>query len=59
LRSGNHEKVARWRKVQAMVRTARDRPDLWAKYPELTKAERKAFAEFGTDVPSRELLESD
>jgi tRNA (guanine37-N1)-methyltransferase len=53
LRSGNHEKVARWRKVQAMIRTARDRPDLWAMYPELTKAERKAFAEFAIEIPER------
>jgi tRNA (guanine37-N1)-methyltransferase len=57
LRSGDHAKVARWRKVQAMIRTARQRPDLWARYPELTKAERKAFAEFGMDAPPQRIVE--
>jgi tRNA (guanine37-N1)-methyltransferase len=57
LRSGDHAKVARWRRVQAMVRTANQRPDLWARYPELTKAERKAFAEFGIDTPPQTFSE--
>lgn len=51
LRSGNHARIARWRMVQAMIRTARDRPDLWVHHAPLTKAQRKAFAEFGVDVP--------
>ncbi len=51
LRSGNHARVARWRMVQAMMRTARYRPDLWARHSPLTKAQLKAFAEFGVEVP--------
>lgn len=49
LRSGNHARVARWRKVMAIVRTARDRPDLWSCHPPLTKADRNALSEFGVD----------
>ena len=30
LRSGDHERVARWRRAMALVRTARERPDLLA-----------------------------
>ncbi|MGN6109471.1 MAG: tRNA (guanosine(37)-N1)-methyltransferase TrmD [Kofleriaceae bacterium] len=32
LTSGNHAAIAAWRKQQAMERTARRRPDLWARY---------------------------
>lgn len=52
LRCGNHGKIARWRMVQAMMRTARSRPDLWALHTPLTKAQRKAFAEFGIEEPT-------
>jgi tRNA (guanine37-N1)-methyltransferase len=31
LRSGNHEQIAAWRKLQALERTARQRPDLLGK----------------------------
>ena len=51
LRSGDHARVARWRRVQAMVRTARDRPDLWATHPPLAKADLKALTEFGAELP--------
>jgi tRNA (guanine37-N1)-methyltransferase len=33
LLSGNHAKIAEWRKAQSEERTARKRPDLWAQMP--------------------------
>lgn len=51
LRSGDHAKVDRWRHVQAIVRTARDRPDLYAVRGGLTAAEEKWFREFGVTAP--------
>jgi tRNA (guanine37-N1)-methyltransferase len=44
LRSGDHQKIARWRLAQAVVRTARHRPDLLER--DLTPQERMALAEF-------------
>ncbi len=45
LLSGNHEAIARWRQTQMEERTARKRPDLWARYrevnPEKEKKKRK------------------
>jgi tRNA (guanine37-N1)-methyltransferase len=38
--SGNHAAIAAWRKQQAMARTARRRPDLWARFT-ASKADRK------------------
>jgi len=34
LRSGNHARIARWRRDRALERTAKRRPDLLAKLPE-------------------------
>ncbi len=45
LRSGDHQKIARWRLAQALVRTASQRPDLLA-HRELNDVERRALAEF-------------
>lgn len=39
LRSGDHGKVAAWRRAQALARTVRDRPDLLAARGGLTEAE--------------------
>ena len=39
LRSGDHGAIARWRREQALLRTARRRPDL-LEHAELTSAER-------------------
>ena len=47
LRSGDHARVARWRHAQAIVRTARLRPDLLDARQPLSKAELKAIDEFG------------
>ncbi len=45
LRSGDHGKVARWRRAQALRRTQERRPDIWATY-ELTAEDEKALREF-------------
>ena len=47
LRSGDHAKVARWQKKQAILRTLHRRPDLFYKlrFPYKTRAERKFIAE--------------
>ena len=47
LTSGDHAKVARWRKKQSILRTMRRRPDLFAKLrlPCKTKAEKKFIQE--------------
>ena len=47
LLSGDHAKVARWRKKQSILRTMRLRPDMFEKlrFPYKTRAERKFIAE--------------
>ena len=47
LRSGDHARVARWRRAQALARTAARRPDLLAARGGLSKAERELLAEAG------------
>jgi tRNA (guanine37-N1)-methyltransferase len=49
LRSGDHGKIARWRRDQALLRTAARRPDLMAAYPpdQLGKADRRTLDEAG------------
>lgn len=37
LLSGHHEKIQRWQKEQARLRTQKNRPDLWAKFCEEKK----------------------
>ena len=53
LRSGDHGRIARWRRTQSLLRTARLRPDLLAAYPPelLDKADREALAEGGFRIP--------
>jgi tRNA (guanine37-N1)-methyltransferase len=46
LRSGDHARVARWRRAMAVVRTAERRPDLLGRRAGLTAEERRALAEF-------------
>ena len=46
LRSGDHGKVARWRRAQALARTRRDRPDLLEQRGGLTDDELRLLAEF-------------
>jgi len=40
LLSGDHKKIAQWRKEQAQQRTRQRRPDLWEKYIEKQKGEK-------------------
>ncbi|MFC7275154.1 tRNA (guanosine(37)-N1)-methyltransferase TrmD [Paractinoplanes rhizophilus] len=49
LRSGDHGRIARWRRDQALLRTAARRPDMMAAYPpaSLDKADRKTLSEAG------------
>jgi tRNA (guanine37-N1)-methyltransferase len=49
LRSGDHGRVARWRRAQALARTLRRRPDLMARRGGLTDEERRLLAELGPD----------
>lgn len=47
LRSGDHARIARWRRAQALARTVRDRPDLIEARGGLSDADDKVLAEFG------------
>ena len=49
LRSGDHGRIARWRRDQSLLRTAARRPDMMAAYPpaSLDKADRKTLSEAG------------
>lgn len=46
LRSGDHARVARWRRAQSLARTLADRPDLIGARGGLTGADRSLLAEF-------------
>ncbi|MCC6438362.1 MAG: tRNA (guanosine(37)-N1)-methyltransferase TrmD [Acidimicrobiales bacterium] len=47
LLSGDHGRIARWRRAQSLVRTASRRPDLWAARGGLLAGEERLLAEFG------------
>lgn len=47
LRSGDHARIARWRRAQALVRTREQRPDLIAARGGLSAADQALLAEFG------------
>jgi tRNA (guanine37-N1)-methyltransferase len=49
LRSGDHGRVARWRRAQAIARTVDRRPDLIAARGGLSDEEKGLLAEFGLD----------
>jgi tRNA (guanine37-N1)-methyltransferase len=53
LRSGDHGRIARWRRTQSLIRTASRRPDLFAAYPpdRLDKRDRAAIEEAGFRIP--------
>ncbi|MCA2215160.1 tRNA (guanosine(37)-N1)-methyltransferase TrmD [Jidongwangia harbinensis] len=53
LRSGDHGRIARWRRTRSLVRTATRRPDMFAAYPaeRLDKSDRAALEEAGFQVP--------
>ena len=50
LRSGDHARVARWRRAMALVRTARERPDLLAERG-ISDPDRELLVEFGLQIP--------
>ncbi len=52
LRSGDHARVARWRRARALARTVERRPDLIARRGGITEAERALLVEFGLDEVS-------
>jgi tRNA (guanine37-N1)-methyltransferase len=54
LRSGDHARVARWRRAQAIVRTVRERPDLIERRGGLADGDRALLAEFDLEVPAWE-----
>jgi tRNA (guanine37-N1)-methyltransferase len=58
LLSGNHGKIAQWRRHEQFRRTAERRPDLLAEFDagSLTRADRTAFGELGYDVVGGQLL---
>ena len=47
LRSGDHARIIRWRRAQALARTAERRPDLIAARGGITDDERALLEEFG------------
>jgi tRNA (guanine37-N1)-methyltransferase len=47
LRSGDHGKIARWRRAQALARTIADRPDLIERRGGLSEEDQRALEEFG------------
>jgi tRNA (guanine37-N1)-methyltransferase len=53
LRSGDHGRIARWRRTESLLRTASRRPDLFAAYPpeRLDKRDRAAIEEAGFRIP--------
>ncbi|MDE3008630.1 MAG: tRNA (guanosine(37)-N1)-methyltransferase TrmD [Acidobacteriota bacterium] len=55
LRSGDHERVRRWRRAQALRRTMARRPDLMARRGPLSDADERILAEFSEvrDEPPR------
>lgn len=52
LRSGDHARIARWRRAQALARTLARRPDLIAARGGLDDADRALLAEFALDAVS-------
>jgi tRNA (guanine37-N1)-methyltransferase len=47
LRSGDHGRIARWRRAQALARTIADRPDLIEARGGVTEQDQRALEEFG------------
>lgn len=50
LLSGDHGRIARWRRAQSLVRTAARRPDLWEARGGLQPGEAKLLEEFGLTI---------
>ena len=59
LRSGDHGRIARWRREQSLLRTASRRPDLFTTYPPelLDRRDRAAIEEAGFRIPGSGVAE--
>jgi len=59
LRSGDHGRIARWRRDQSLLRTAARRPDMLAAYPSdmLDDRDRQALAEGGFQITGPDVAE--
>ncbi|GAA0473109.1 tRNA (guanine-N(1)-)-methyltransferase [Actinoplanes capillaceus] len=59
LRSGDHGRIARWRRDQSLLRTASRRPDMYAAYPpeNLNSKDRVALTEAGFQIPPPRVAE--
>src|SRR3954462_14853615 len=59
LRSGDHGRIARWRRTASLLRTAGRRPDLFAAYPpeRLDRRDRAAIEEAGFRIPGSGVAE--
>ena len=53
LRSGNHAKIAQWRRKQSILRTRQRRPDLYAKLDLSSKQDKKLLKELEEESQSR------
>ena len=61
LLSGDHGKVAAWRKKESYKRTMRRRPDMFARFDEsqlTTKAERRVLAEAKAEIAAENEVEN-
>ncbi len=59
LRSGDHARISRWRRAEALHRTIECRPDLIERRGGLSEVDRRLLAEFGLDGPVRRPAPSD
>ncbi|MEV0899004.1 tRNA (guanosine(37)-N1)-methyltransferase TrmD [Actinoplanes sp. NPDC049802] len=59
LRSGDHGRIARWRRDQSLLRTATRRPDMYTSYPpeNLNKKDRATLTEAGFQIPPPRVAE--
>jgi tRNA (guanine37-N1)-methyltransferase len=59
LRSGDHGRIARWRRAQSLLRTAGRRPDMMAAYPPalLDKTDRQTLSDGGFRIPGSGVAE--
>ncbi|OJF10441.1 tRNA (guanosine(37)-N1)-methyltransferase TrmD [Couchioplanes caeruleus] len=57
LRSGDHGRIARWRREQSLLRTAARRPDLFDAYPpdRLDRRDRAAIEDAGFRIPGSDV----
>jgi tRNA (guanine37-N1)-methyltransferase len=54
LLSGHHANIAKWRRLQSLVRTRERRPDLWERFLPLSKADQKLLDTYDGEQNRRE-----